>query len=239
MIRVGIPMSASEESFAKLIENFRQAKSAVREQAADWLGVIDLLKKLQTMQPNDAYLIQQLALATYKSELPDKLTALRNAKEILTQLAPATSSDAETVGIWGALHKSMWEQGKKKADLDQAIRAYERAYLLKTKYHNGAILAFLLSVRASLIVGDEAVADRVRARSIWGEVVDLCNDYLKSEALQEDEVFWVLASKAEALAYLRDPEAESALSDAITKAPETWMGQTLVSQITRSKQLVP
>ena len=162
----------SDASFAELTENFHKAKAAVKE-PADWLTVIAFLKALQTMQPNDPYVIQQLALATYKSELPDKLSALRKAKDILAPLAPATSSDAETVGLWGAVHKRLWQEGKDRADLDRAIRAYARGYFLKTDYWNGINFAYLLNVRSSISAGDEAIADRVQARRIRSEVLAL------------------------------------------------------------------
>src|SRR4051794_6245132 len=61
-----------DKSFAELLENFRSAKAAVRR-PADWIKAIAFLERLRTMQPKDPYMTQQLALATYKSEQPDKL----------------------------------------------------------------------------------------------------------------------------------------------------------------------
>jgi hypothetical protein len=92
-----------EKSFADLMENLQQAKKDVQE-PTDWLVVIAVLNRLKKLQPNDPYIIQQLALATYKSQQPNPLQALHKAKAILEALAPATSSDAETVGLWGAIH---------------------------------------------------------------------------------------------------------------------------------------
>jgi hypothetical protein len=77
---------------------------------------------------------------------------------------PATSSDAETVGLYGAIHKRLWEIGQSSADLDTAIRAYVRGYFLKSDYYNGINFAFLLNARAALSQGDDAIADRVLAR---------------------------------------------------------------------------
>ena len=96
------PSSApmDDKSFADLMDSFRRAKAAVKR-SSDWIKPIAFLERLRTMQPQDPYVLQQLALATYKSELPDKLTALRDAKSILAPLAPTTSADAETVGLWG------------------------------------------------------------------------------------------------------------------------------------------
>jgi MAP3K TRAFs-binding domain len=220
----------SDASFAELTENFHKAKAAVKE-PADWLTVIAFLKALQTMQPNDPYVIQQLALATYKSELPDKLSALRKAKDILAPLAPATSSDAETVGLWGAVHKRLWQEGGDRADLDRAIRAYARGYFLKTDYWNGINFAYLLNVRSSISAGDEAIADRVQARRIRSEVLALCEDLEKRGGLNAADAFWALATKVEAKVGLGAADAEALLAEAQRKAPEPWMAQTLVEQI--------
>ena len=242
VMKAAVPAPAaapvSKESFAELMENFRKAKAEVKK-PIDWMPVIRFLKALQKMQTNDPYIIQQLALATYKSEIPDKIQALWKAKDILMPLAPSTSSNAETVGLWGAVHKRLWEERKEKADLDQGIRAYERGYFFKNDHYNGINFAFLLDVRASLTAGDEAVADRVRARRIRGEILDLCNQSLKSGTLLGDDAFWVLATKVEALVGLRDPDAEPELAAAVAKAPQPWMAETLVEQIGKLKALLP
>ena len=109
------------------------------------------------MQPDDPYILQQLALATYKFQQPDRKTSLINAKDILNALAPQTSSDAETVGLWGAIHKRLWDEGKDREHLDEAVRAYGRGYYIKTDYYNGINYAFVLDVRASCSEGDEAL----------------------------------------------------------------------------------
>ena len=97
----------------------KQAKADVKDRS-DWLVVVAVLNRLRKLQPNDPYIIQQLALATYKSEQPDALQSLQKARAILEALSPETSCDAETVGLWGAVHKRLWEAGNSPADLDRA-----------------------------------------------------------------------------------------------------------------------
>ena len=115
--RVAPPLPAStaapqdEQSLASLMESFKQAKADANE-SDDWLVVVAVLNRLRKLQPNDPYIAQQLALATYKSKHPDKLQSLQKAKAILEALFPETSCDAETVGLWGAVHKRLWEVGK-------------------------------------------------------------------------------------------------------------------------------
>jgi hypothetical protein len=187
-----------EKSVFDLRESVREAKRDVKV-PEDWLAVIGLLNRLHKLQPSDSQIIQELALATYKSKQPDVERSLEKAKGILESLGPETSSDAETVGLWGAIHKRLWEVRKQRADLDRSIRAYARGYFIKNDYYNGINFAFLLNVRASISLGDDAVADRVLARRVRSEVIPLCDAVLANPSTKPDDAFWATASKVEAL----------------------------------------
>jgi hypothetical protein len=95
-----------EESLGDLMDHVRQAKNDIKA-PEDWLVVAELLNRLRKFQPHDPHVIQELALATYKSKEPEPLTALDRARTILSELGPDTSADAETVGLWGAIHKRL------------------------------------------------------------------------------------------------------------------------------------
>lgn len=97
----------------------------------------------------DPYIIQQLALHTYKSKVPSEEAALYEAKQTLATLSPDTSNDTETLGLWGAVHKRLWEVNKDRAHLNDAIRAYERGFYLRNDHYNGINFAYLLNVRAT------------------------------------------------------------------------------------------
>jgi hypothetical protein len=198
-----------EKSVFDLREAIAEAKSDVKH-ADDWLAVIGLLNRLKKSQPNDPQVLQELALATYKSKQPNPTRALEKAKEILEVLGPDTSVDAETVGLWGAIHKRLWDLNKSMVDLDRAVRSYARGYFIKNDYYNAINFAFLLNVRASKSAGDEAIADRVMARRIRNEVLSLCNTVLSDPATKPDDRFWAEASKVEAFLGLgRRDEAEA------------------------------
>ncbi len=62
----------STEKFSTLLEIFREAKSA-----EDFLLARKYLEKLREMMPDDPYLIQQHALAVYKSKQPSVLESSR------------------------------------------------------------------------------------------------------------------------------------------------------------------
>src|SRR5262249_77352 len=157
----------------------------------------------------------------YKSELPSKGEALVAAKEVLATLQPEVSCDAETVGLWGAIHKRIFDITGTASVLDTAVRAYARAYFIKNDYYNGINYAFLLNVRMARSAGDDAIADRVLARRIRGEVLVLCEAALSDPSLKEDDSFWVKATKVEALLGMsRKAEGEALLAQLAQAAPQ-------------------
>jgi hypothetical protein len=229
-----------DSSFAELMESFRSAKAAVKK-PADWVVPLELLKRMETMQPEDPYILQQRALATYKSEFPDKQRSLAEAKKLLQKLAPATSSDAETVGLWGAIHKRLWELRSDPADLDEAIRAYARGFYIKNDYYNGINYAFMLNVRAASSTGDEGIADRVLARRVRREVLAISDKLLAAEGreshLTDDEKFWINVTKIEAFFGLgRKSEADD-LKSQITTA-EAWMEAAVTEQLAKLEKVL-
>jgi hypothetical protein len=237
------PMAAPQDdtSFAELMETFRQAKRDAKK-PVDWLVVAAVLNRLKKLQPADPYIIQQLALATYKSEQPTVLQSLQDASAILQTLLPETSCDAETVGLWGAIHKRLWENGKQPADLDRAIRAYSRGYFIKNDYYNGINFAFLLNVRAANAGGDDAIADRVFARRVRREVLALCDAALAADNLKDDDRFWVNATKVEAFLGLGLATESEDLKVKIINAepaPAQWMIDSMTAQLVKLAGLNP
>jgi hypothetical protein len=240
------PAAAPGPSLAELRVAVLDAKKQVK-QPFDWLRVVDRLKDWQRLQPDEPYVIQQWALAIYKSEQPDKITALGQAKQVLEVLEPAASIDAETVGLWGAIHKRLWEQGKSRDDLDEAIRAYARGYLLKYDHYNGINYAFLLNDRATLLQGDEAIADRVTAGRIRSEVLKICDELIQEEqtgktVIPDDERYWIHASRAEALVGLgRRAEGCQAFEQAkeLNPLPHGWMIAATTDQLAKLEALLP
>jgi tetratricopeptide (TPR) repeat protein len=200
-----------------------------------------LLESVLAMRPRDEYVIQQLALATYKSEQPDPKAALLAAHRQLQALDPDTSNDPETLGLWGAVHKRLWDLDGNPAHLDMAIAAYERGFYLKQDHYNGISLAFLLNVRAARHHDQsdraEAIADFVLARRVRRDVTKYCERAL--ETGDPSARYWVLATLWEAAVGLGDADnAARWRRETEAVAPAPWMLQSATNQIARLEQLL-
>lgn len=215
-----------------LLDKARQAIGESRFVAAK-----ELLKLVHEFRPHDQYVIQQLALATYKSKDPDPATALAESRRILLEkLNPETTNDPETLGLWGAVHKRMWDRTRDRADLNESIAGYERGFYLKQDYYNGINLAYLFNVRAaehqSAGQTEEAIADFVLARRVRREVTRYCEQALAAGAKSPDEKYWILATLWEASFGLADaPGTTKWRQEAERCATAAWMLESTNSQL--------
>ena len=215
-----------------------QANEAIAR--TDFITAQALLNAVRTMAPKDPYVLQRLTLATYKSKIPNALDALKNALTILAELSPAISTDTETLGLWGAIHKRLWDLTKNGEDLNTSILAYEKGFYVKNDYYNGINLAFLCDLRASLEAGEEATADRVMARRTRRRVLAICNSLLSSPTqLSAEERYWVLATMAEAYTGLgEEAQGQASLSQANALNQPKWMMDTTNEQLATLKKLL-
>ena len=211
-------------------------------QRSDFMGACTLLQEVRKQRPNDPFVIQQLALATYKSKQPTPEAALIEAQRVLQDLGPATTNDPETLGLWGAVHKRLWELKGQPKDLGEAIGGYERGFYLKQDWYNGINLAFLFDLRAlaSLKAGnkDEAVADTVQAKRVRRDVIRYATPMLEQDSGDPKKRFWVVATLWEAALGLGDG-AEAARWDAEAKTlvVPAWMQETRLEQGNKLQKL--
>jgi hypothetical protein len=241
---------SSEDSYAAKLKTAREAMDA---------GSFDFAKiKLQDIyndqtapgadgKPKSArpFIVQQLALATYKAgeanAAPDQaLAGYAEAEALLRKLDVDATTDPETLGLWSAIHKrragiAIRSPDEQKQDLDEAIRAAERGFIIKRDYYNGTNLAYLLNLRASKSTGDDRIADNVLAARIRREVVEITTRGLATlkETTLRDEKYWLAATRAESLIALGDKSGEELMQRAIASAPAPWMAKSTQDQLHR------
>ena len=212
-------------------------------------GTVETSAGQQVENPEDPDVLQRLALATYKSKYPTPEGALKAARDLLKLLEPQTTNDTETLGLWGSVHKRLWELTKESSYLDEAVRAYERGFYLRNDHYNGINYAYLLNERAAHPIGfAEAVADFVQARRVRKEVTSICNEWLESNAPTAplppgskfpEKRYWVLATLAEAQIGLEEEAlGQQRLEEAFAAAPEGWMKESTQEQVTKLKALL-
>lgn len=226
----------SAKSLLTVIRNMRKSAASETQPAAE-----------------DPYVLHRLALVTVKSQHPTPQAALNEARDLLVALSPHNSHDTETLGLWGSIHKHLWEITKNSADLDEAVRAYRRGFYLRNDYYNGINVAYLLNIRAvNHMDPAEAIADYVQARRVRQEVLALCQDWLKNNGLPSDpdpgsqahveyrrSRYWVLATMAEAHLGLEDEaKSQELLTQALAIAPEQWMVDSTRDQMKKLRPLL-
>ncbi len=225
---------APDPTLSTLMSTFAALKGSSQFAAAR-----DVLKAAHALSPVDSYVIQQLALTTYKAKQPDPVTALNDAKKILETLCPHATSDPETLGLWGAIHKRLWELGSNRADLDEAIQSYEKGFYVKNDYYNGINVAFLLNLRASISPPADAIADWVDAERIRKRVIATCEMAIAESPVGGDDLYWMEASIAEAWLGLGDKaKHDASLARAFSFAGAGWMKDSTTEQLGKLSALL-
>ncbi|HKG13142.1 MAG TPA: TRAFs-binding domain-containing protein [Pyrinomonadaceae bacterium] len=234
--------SAADMTHGALMQQVADAKNR-----GDFLTAKTLLSSVRILmkggspdKPEDPYIMQQLALVTYKSKHPTPLKALEEARDLLLTLNPATSNDTETLGLWGSVHKRLWDETKDRAHLDEAVRGHERGFYLRNDYYNGINLAYLLNVRAANANSRaEAIADFVQAERIRREVIGICESAARESGLSADNKYWVLATMAEAYLGVGDEaNADKSFQEAAAIASAGWMKDSSKEQMNKLRALL-
>ena len=260
-----VQLEAPEDSYAAKLKTAREAMDAG---AFDFAGkILQDIYMEQTAPGADGKpkaarpgIVQQLALATYKAGeerartdgREQALAGYAEAQKLLRQLDVETTTDPETLGLWAAVHKRLAEiptasPDQRKRDLTEAIRAAERGFIIRRDHYNGANLAYLLNVRASLSSGDDKIADNVLAARVRREVAAIATRGLEAlpakpsadgDTALREEKYWLAATRAEALIALGDKSGERLMKEALASAPAAWMAQSTKSQLDRLLKLL-
>ena len=205
----GAAVDKAEVAQERLAALVKQGEAAAREDrhgdAAKALAAAVRLKP-------DPYLIQQLALHTYRSKEPSEREALEAALAAMKPLDPDNSNDPETLGITGAIYKRLWGLTREPAHLDAAIRLYGRGYEIRRDYYNGENAAICLDLRAGIQKDEEEKRfDRMSAKKIRQALVSQLNALTASPDFdQRSDRRWVYASLANVAFALGETEVGSA-----------------------------
>lgn len=123
-----------------------------------------LLSKVRAQDPSNAWVIQQLALCTYKDEELVPTTRFADALTLLEGIGlrePETGvregridsrTVPETLALGGAVYKRKWEQGGQLEHLHQALAFYRAAWDRdpeQDKGYGGVNAAYILDILAS------------------------------------------------------------------------------------------
>jgi hypothetical protein len=214
-----------------------RAKAAMRD--SRFTDAIKLWREARDSAGKDDYIVQQVALATYKSKEPDAERALRKAGVILEYLKPRASFDPETLGLWAAVHKRLFELTKESAALEEALFALERGFFIKLDYYNGINLAFMLDTKAATSdVKTKAELHGV-ARYVRRKVKNVCDKALEVPDITDDDKYWILATLYETCVGLgQEDEALRWKGESERVAKAGWMSETTENQVAKLRALL-
>jgi hypothetical protein len=199
--------ASAAESLASILDAGRAAARASQhaEAATQFQRALDMQMNVPAGMPPpaaDPFVVQQLALATYKAGQPEPVKALQAAWQWIQRLSPADSTDPETLGIAGAIQKRLFQQLDTREHLDRAIELYGRGFDLKRDYYNGENYALCLDLRAALPdrPADDVLYDRLTARKVRARIYDLLLAAFADRATAERADYkWMLATMANVL----------------------------------------
>lgn len=175
------------------------------------------------------FVINQLALATYKSKQPSEREALNAGLRIIAALSPDVSQDTETLGIAGAMHKRIWLLDKSRDHLDRAIEFYGRGFNLQKDYYNGENYATCLDMRSDVQEDkDDALYDRMAAKKARKDIVkSLEVAFAVDDRAERSDRLWMHATMANtlfALGHGKEAEEHETKFRKLAEAP--WQIET-------------
>ena len=191
------------------LSDFMTAAELARK-AKDFPKTIELLNQAIALNQDNTFVTQRLVLATYKSELPTKHEALYAALKILHSLNPLGTTDIETLGLAGAIHKRLFEIEGKTEHLKDAIWFYEKGFYINNDYYNGINLAFLFTVSAALSKDKtESIVNFGNAKRVRLRVEQICKNHLEGKGWESrDDKVWIYLTLAEIAFSLDDIRTE-------------------------------
>ncbi|WP_202710314.1 tetratricopeptide repeat-containing protein [Sporosalibacterium faouarense] len=220
------------ENISSLVEQAENLKNQNQFECAIpiWERLVDLL-------PNNCYIVQQLALCTYKAKVPNETFALDRALDIIKRLTPKNSLDIETIGITGAIYKRLYRLNQNFDYLDEAIYFYKKGYIIQKDYYNGENYAncLLLKTKQNNLSNEETIYLKFESKNVRKEIIRIIKSNLKAEEVN----FWMYATLSVCYFCLGDDENYKKYQDEFYKSCSAdWEKQTYIDTIDELKNLI-
>jgi len=181
-------------------------------------------KKLSEKVNNDVYYIQQEALCTYKSKMPNEIQALTNALQIIGRISE--QADTETLGIAGAINKNLWKYTNEIGYLNTAIEYYKKGWNLYKDYYTGENYAHCLEQKALLEKdSDNRIHCKVESKNTRREIIEII---LKSlDETKPEELKWKYATLSNCYLAMKEFDNAKEFEDKFTSQnPVAWEIET-------------
>ncbi|GHC10758.1 DUF4071 domain-containing protein [Thermomonas carbonis] len=219
-------LDAAEDAQTRITALLDDGQNAIDQ--SDFEKAVVAFSSARELRPDDTYILQRLALSTYKASKPSKLSALIDALRIVDQLGPDDSNDPETTGLAGAIHKRLWQETKDVVQLERATKFYRRGFEIRRDYYNGENLALCYDLLADQSTGAERIFYRVSAERTRHEIVALLTAITAADTFQDrSDRKWIFATLANSyLALGRLDEARAAENEFRNELPADWEVQS-------------
>lgn len=220
------------ENISTLVEQAENLKNQDQFEHAIpiWERLVDLL-------PNNDYVVQRLALCTYKSKIPNETLALDRALDIIKKLSPKNSLHIETLGITGAIYKRLYRLNQNFDYLDEAIYYYKKGYIIQNDYYNGENLAncLLLKTKQNNLTDEEITYLKFESMNVQREIIRIIESNLKAGEVN----FWMYATLSVCYFCLKDDKNYQKYQDIFYEScTAEWEKQTYIDTIAELKDLI-
>ena len=171
-------LSKKEEAIFALVE---KAKSHISN--SEFIQACQYWEKASEKIPSEPYFIQQWALCKYKSDTGN-LKNLTDALCIINKLSidDQNTNDPETLGICGAIYKTMWRLTQDTSCLDRAIEIYGKCFKITNNYYNGENYALCLDEKSvNTEDKDEIIYCKFEAKKTKTQILQDLNKLIDSD----------------------------------------------------------
>jgi len=239
------PPTLDEDEYDKILEDIKSKSENIAhlvEKAENHRNnsqfdiAIPIWKKLKNLLPNNDYIVQQLALATYKAKIPNETLALEKGLEIIKSLNPKSSLDLETLGITGAIYKRLFSLNNNFDYLDEALRYYQKGFIIKNDYYNGENFAtcLLLKTRKGSLSEEEIGYLKYESKKVQKQIIDIINSYIDDNEFNK----WMYATLASCYFSLNNTEKHQHYQELFFDNCAQWERDTYLATIGMLKGLI-